>query len=57
MTSGLAGLLKPIWLSLIWTKVKSAPFSTGLVLQRRKAGAHDAALHDQSTPVRPKPCT
>src|SRR6202034_1260571 len=25
VTSGLAGLLKPMWLSLIWTKVKSPP--------------------------------
>src|SRR3954468_2314671 len=25
--SGLASALKPMWLSLIWTKLKSAPFS------------------------------
>ena len=53
VTSGLAGLLKPMWLSLICTKVKSAPLPTFLPVFL--ANTRDAGMPPLIVQTRPVP--
>src|SRR5215469_10249431 len=54
VTSGFAGLSKPMWLSLIWTKVKSAPIAPSffvLLANTRDRGTPPLRVHTRPVPA------
>src|ERR1700745_887924 len=56
VTSGFAGLSKPMWVSLIWTKVKSPPFAPSFFEPLGKTPPQGHACAQSPNQAGPRPC-